>query len=45
MPIAFLSGKPAPFEPKAILISDDVDEERFLRTIQRHYGILVSGAA
>lgn len=37
---SFFSGEPAAFEPKAILVSDDVDEERFLRTVQRHYGIL-----
>lgn len=37
---AFFGGKPVPFEPKAILVSDDADEERFLRTVQRHYGIV-----
>lgn len=39
----FFRGNPPPFEPKAILVSNDVDEERFLRTVQRHYGIVVRG--
>jgi hypothetical protein len=37
----FFAGKPAPFEPHALLVSGDADEERFLRTVQRHYGIIV----
>lgn len=37
----FLSGNPQPFEANAILVSNDVDDERFLRTVQRHYGIVV----
>ena len=40
----FFGGKSAPFEPHAILISNDADEERFLRTVQRHYGIIVASA-
>ena len=40
----FLSGKPAPFEPRAILLSGDADDERFIRTVQRHYGIVLGGA-
>ncbi|HEY6450883.1 MAG TPA: hypothetical protein VIX60_09420, partial [Candidatus Cybelea sp.] len=39
----FLQGNPPPFEPKAILVSNDADDERFLRTVQRHYGIVVRG--
>ena len=42
---SFFSGNPAPFEAKALLVSNDADEERFLRTVQRHYGVLVRGAA
>jgi signal recognition particle subunit SEC65 len=37
---SFFSGNPAPFEAKALLVSNDADEERFLRTVQRHYGVL-----
>jgi hypothetical protein len=39
----FLTGNTPPFEPNAILVSNDVDDERFLRTVQRHYGIVVRG--
>ncbi len=39
---AFFAGNPAPFEPHALLVSDDADDERFLRTVQRHYGIVVT---
>lgn len=38
---AFFAGNPPPFEAKAILVSHDVDEERFVRTVQRHYGVVV----
>ncbi len=41
---AFLTGNPAPFEANAILVSNTADQERFLRTIQRHYGIVVANA-
>ena len=41
---AFFAGNPTAFEPNAILVSD-ADEERFIRTVQRHYGVLVRGAA
>jgi len=37
----FITGKAAPFEPRALLTSDDADAERFARIVQRHYGILV----
>lgn len=37
----FISGNPPPFEPKAILVSTDVDRDRFIRTVQRHYGVVV----
>ncbi|MBV9720063.1 MAG: hypothetical protein JOZ77_12145 [Candidatus Eremiobacteraeota bacterium] len=40
---SFLSGSPTKFEPNAILVSSDADDERFLRTVQRHYGIVVRG--
>lgn len=40
---AFLTGNPHPFEPNALLTSSDADQERFLRTVQRHYGIVVRG--
>ena len=38
---AFLSGNPAPFQANALLRSDDADSERFLRTVQRHYGMVI----
>lgn len=41
---SLLSGNPTPFEAKALVVSSDVDQERFLRTVQRHYGVLVAGA-
>jgi hypothetical protein len=41
----FFAGKPAPFEPHALLASTDADPERFLRTVQRHYGIVLADAA
>ncbi len=37
----FFEGKTPPFEPHALLVSQDADEERFLRTVQRHYGIVI----
>jgi hypothetical protein len=37
----FFAGNPHPFEPHALLLSDDADDERFARTVQRHYGIIV----
>ena len=37
---SFFSGNSTPFEAKAILISSDADQDRFLRTVQRHYGVL-----
>lgn len=37
----FFAGNPPAFEPKAILVSDDVDRDRFIRTVQRHYGVVV----
>jgi hypothetical protein len=40
---SFLSGNPVPFETNAVLVSDDADQERFLRTVQRHYGIVSPG--
>lgn len=39
---ALFAGNPPPFEPHAILVSNDVDDDRFLRTVQRHYGIVVT---
>jgi hypothetical protein len=38
---SFLSGNAPPFETNAVLVSSDADDERFLRTVQRHYGIVV----
>jgi hypothetical protein len=38
----FFAGKFAPFEPHALVISDDAEAEPFTRTVQRHYGIVVS---
>ena len=40
----FLTGNSPPFEPKAILTSD-ADAERFIRTVQRHYGVVVGDAS
>lgn len=40
---AFLTGNPPPFEPNAVLFSNDADQERFVRTVQRHYGFVVPG--
>ncbi len=37
----FFAGKPAPFEPHALLVSEEADDETFLRTVQRHYGTVV----
>lgn len=37
----FFAGNPPAFEPRAILVSDDVDPDRFIRTVQRHYGVVV----
>ena len=39
----FFSGKSAPFEPHAMVVSEDADNERFVRTIQRHYGLVMGG--
>ncbi len=41
---AFFSGKTAQFEPHALLVSNDADREPFLRTVQRHYGIVIDDA-
>jgi hypothetical protein len=41
----FFSGNPPPFAPNAILISSDADPDRFLRTVQRHYGIVIPDRA
>jgi hypothetical protein len=38
----FIAGNPPPFEPNAVLVSSDADEDRFVRTVQRHYGVVVS---
>lgn len=40
----FLSGKPTPFEPRALLLSGDADDDRFVRTVQRHYGVVLGSA-
>lgn len=37
----FFEGKPPPFEPHAVLVSSDADPDRFLRAVQRHYGIVL----
>lgn len=37
----FFAGNPQPFEANAILVSDDADQERFIRTVQRHYGAVL----
>lgn len=37
----FFGGNPPAFEPEAILVSADVDRDRFVRTVQRHYGVVV----
>jgi hypothetical protein len=37
----FFGGKSSPFEPHALLISEEADDETFLRTVQRHYGTVV----
>ncbi|MBV8531842.1 MAG: hypothetical protein JO104_11025 [Candidatus Eremiobacteraeota bacterium] len=37
----FFAGNAAGVEPHALLISNDADDERFVRTVQRHYGVLV----
>jgi hypothetical protein len=37
----FFAGKPAPFEPHAVLVSDAADPGSFVRTVQRHYGIVL----
>ena len=34
----FFAGNPPPAQPNALLVSSDADGERFLRTVQRHYG-------
>ena len=39
---AFFTGNAAPFEAHALLLSSNADDERFLRTVQRHYGIVVA---
>jgi hypothetical protein len=36
----FFAGNPEPFEAHALLNSD-ADDERFARTVQRHYGTLI----
>lgn len=38
----FFQGKTAPFVPHAVLVSEDADSERFLRTVQRHFGLILS---
>ncbi|HEY1882034.1 MAG TPA: hypothetical protein VGG51_03205 [Candidatus Cybelea sp.] len=40
----FFAGKPPSFEPHALLLSANADDERFARTVQRHYGILIENA-
>jgi hypothetical protein len=37
----FSEGRTPPFEPHALLVSEDADEGRFLTTVQRHYGVVV----
>lgn len=37
----FFGGKSPPFEPHALLISEEADDETFSRTVQRHYGSVV----
>jgi len=37
----FFEGKAPPFEPHALLVSEDAAEEPFLRTVQRHYGVVI----
>lgn len=38
----FFQGKEAPFQPHAVVTSD-ADSERFVRTVQRHYGTVIGG--
>jgi hypothetical protein len=37
----FFAGKPPAFELHALLLSTDADDERFARTVARHYGIVI----
>ena len=38
---SFFEGRPPPFEPHALLVSEEADGDRFLRTVQRHYGVVI----
>ena len=40
----FFTGKPPSFEPHALLLSANADDERFARTVQRHYKISIENA-